>query len=110
MEVELNVRFAAQECPSLMPLDVEPINGESQKKKWLLFVSLNLDNDPAKRGSASQYFVGHFNGKEFINSNSNSTILWADYGPDNYAAIPLSENPDQKEIIMIGWMSNWMVS
>ena len=86
-----------------------PVNGEAQKNKWILYVSLNMDNDPNKRGSVTQYFVGQFNGKEFINSNSNNTILWADYGPDNYAGIPLSENPDDKnEVILISWMSNWM--
>lgn len=95
------------ECPSLFSLPVPAINGEQQKNKWVLYVSLNLDNDKDRRGSVSQYFIGHFNGKEFINSNSNNTILWSDYGPDNYAGIPLSENPNEKEIIFIGWMSNW---
>lgn len=101
-------RRGVWECPSIFELDVEPINGEPQKSKWILYVSLNLDNDPGKRGSVTQYFVGHFNGKEFINSNSNNTILWADYGPDNYAGIPLSENLNSKETILISWMSNWM--
>lgn len=85
------------ECPDLIPLTY---NG---KKKWVLLVSINPGgpND----GSATQYFIGDFNGKDFKADNL-PYPLWIDYGRDNYAGVTWSNMPDNR-YVFIGWMSNW---
>ncbi|MGH2332270.1 glycoside hydrolase family 32 protein [Thermoanaerobacter mathranii] len=92
------------ECPDLFELPVEGTNGQS---KWVLIVSIG-DNPMAPEGSRTQYFIGHFDGKRFINDNPKETVLWLDYGRDNYAGVTWSDIPEkQKRRIFIGWMSNW---
>ena len=88
------------ECPDLFPLTV---NGQ---QKWVLFVSINPGGPQG--GSATQYFVGHFDGKEFKNDNKPDTILWVDQGADNYAGVTWANiPPDDGRRLFIGWMSNW---
>lgn len=88
------------ECPDLFPLT---LNGQ---QKWILFVSINPGGPNG--GSATQYFVGNFNGKEFKNDNSPETTLWIDYGADNYAGVTWSNIPEPDgRRLFIGWMSNW---
>ena len=84
------------ECPDLFPLD------NNGKKIWVLVVNLNPGGP--NKGSATQYFTGHFDGHQFI-SNSDQ-IKWMDYGADEYAGITWSNTGDRK--IFLGWMSNWM--
>ncbi|WP_017730600.1 glycoside hydrolase family 32 protein [Nafulsella turpanensis] len=48
------------ECPDLFPLQVKG----SGEEKWVLLVSINPGGPNG--GSATQYFVGHFNGEEFV--------------------------------------------
>lgn len=85
------------ECPDLIRLPYE--GGE----KWVLIVS-NNPGGPAG-GSGTEYFVGDFNGTEFIADDLNYP-LWLDYGSDNYAGVTWSNTPDNRKI-MIGWMNNW---
>lgn len=86
------------ECPFLATLkDAE--GGEHD----VLFVS---ENGPS-RGSLQQYFIGKFTEGGFVNYYGESSQLWADHGPDNYASIPYHNDP-QGRVIMIGWMSNWV--
>lgn len=87
------------ECPDLFEIKTE--NGQS---KWVLFVSIG--NGAPNKGSGTQYFVGHFDGKTFINENADSKTLWIDYGTDNYAGVTWSNAPDNRRIFL-GWMSNW---
>lgn len=47
------------ECPDLFPMTVE----ETGEKKWVLLQSLNPGS--YNGGSGTQYFVGHFDGKNF---------------------------------------------
>jgi fructan beta-fructosidase len=86
------------ECPDLFPLK---ING---KTKWVLLVSINPGG--VNGGSATQYFIGDFDGKTFKNDNSAETTLWLDYGCDNYAGVTWSNAPKNRRIFL-GWMSNW---
>lgn len=90
------------ECPDLFPLTVEGSN----EKKWVLLVSINPGGPNG--GSATQYFVGNFDGKTFTSDNPAPTTLWMDYGRDNYAGVTWSDLPkeDGRRILM-GWMSNW---
>ena len=88
------------ECPDLFPL----YSKEEQKTKWILIV--NIGNGAPNGGSGSQYFIGDFDGKNFVNDNTPDKILWQEYGKDNYAGVTYSNAPDNRRIL-IGWMSNW---
>ncbi len=87
------------ECPDLFPLTYEG------KTKWVLLVSINPGGPNG--GSATQYFIGNFDGKTFI-ADDLPYPLWIDYGRDNYAGVTYSNIPkeDGRRIFM-GWMSNW---
>ncbi len=89
------------ECPDLFEITVEGTN----TKKWVLLVSLNPGGPNG--GSATQYFVGNFDGKTFTPETTETQ--WLDYGTDNYAGVTYSNIPaaDGRRIL-IGWMSNWL--
>jgi fructan beta-fructosidase len=92
------------ECPDLFPLTVEG----TKEQKWVLIVNLN-PGGPAG-GSACQYFIGEFDGKAFTVDASHPTPqpLWADFGPDFYAAVSWSDIPKRDaRRLWIGWMSDW---
>ena len=88
------------ECPDLFPLKVKGAN----RTKWVLLSSINPGG--ANGGSATQYFVGDFDGKTFKSDNAPETVLWLDYGRDNYAGVTWSNAPKNRRIFL-GWMSNW---
>ena len=84
------------ECPDMFPMEY---NG---KEIWVLIVNLNPGGP--NKGSATQYFLGDFDGKNF--SPFSTKTKWLDYGPDEYAGITWSNTGKRK--IFLGWMSNWM--
>lgn len=86
------------ECPDLFELPVAGTN----EKKWVLLCSLG---DGPFGDSATQYFVGTFNGKEFVNESPSKT-KWMDWGKDHYATVSWSDAPDNR-CIVLAWMSNW---
>ena len=88
------------ECPDLFPIKIEGTNTQ----KWILIQSLG--NGAPNGGSGTQYFVGDFDGKSFKNENEAKTILWLDYGRDNYAGVTWFGAPDNRRLFL-GWMSNW---
>lgn len=88
------------ECPDLFELPVEG----TDEKHWVLLVSINPGGPNG--GSATQYFVGNFNGKTFEPMYNMNDTTWLDYGPDNYAGVTWSNAPDNRRIFL-GWMSNW---
>ncbi|SEA36897.1 Sucrose-6-phosphate hydrolase SacC, GH32 family [Arachidicoccus rhizosphaerae] len=80
------------ECPDLFPLLVEPLerSGKTSAKhnrasspaiKWVLTVSEG--NGGPNKGSGIQYFVGDFDGTNFISPQKE--VRWLEYGPDDYA-------------------------
>lgn len=87
------------ECPDLFPLQ-----DEEGKTHWVLLVSINPGGPQG--GSATQYFIGDFDGKNF--TAHDSATRWIDYGADNYAGVTWSDIPaeDGRRLFM-GWMSNW---
>ena len=87
------------ECPDLFELPVDGTN----EKKWVLLCNLNPGGPFG--GSATQYFVGTFNGKEFVNESPSKT-KWMDWGKAHYATGTWSDAPDNRRIA-IAWMSNW---
>ncbi|MYL34346.1 glycoside hydrolase family 32 protein [Pontibacillus yanchengensis] len=89
------------ECPDLFEL---PMEG-TDKTKWVMLVSIGENPDIAF-GSRTQYFIGEFDGKHFVNDHQPDVTLWLDYGRDNYAGVSFSDVQDGRRIYM-GWMSNW---
>jgi sucrose-6-phosphate hydrolase SacC (GH32 family) len=85
------------ECPDLFPLEID---GE---EVWVLIVSLNPGG---LYGSGTQYFIGDFDGTNFVPRYSTDEPRWLDYGKDNYAGVTFSNEPNGKRIL-IAWMSNW---
>jgi len=84
------------ECPDLFSLEYKG------KKVWVLIVNLNPGGP--NKGSATQYFLGDFDGNKFTTNNTETK--WLDYGPDEYAGITWSNTGNRK--IFLGWMSNWL--
>ncbi|WP_239469239.1 GH32 C-terminal domain-containing protein [Bacteroides caecigallinarum] len=87
------------ECPDLVELPVEG----TKEKKWVLICNINPGGPFG--GSATQYFVGDFDGSTFTNNYPEET-KWMDYGKDHYATVTWNNAPDGR-CIAIGWMSNW---
>lgn len=88
------------ECPDLMEL---PVRG-TDRTKWVLICNLNPGGPFG--GSATQYFVGDFDGKTFTCDTPPEVTRWLDYGKDHYAAVSWSNAPEGRHSI-IAWMSNW---
>lgn len=89
------------ECPDLFPL---AIDGDSNNIKWVMLASINPG--APNGGSATQYFIGDFDGTNFIADDRQTR--WMDYGPDSYAGITWEAAPGAlQERVLIAWMSNW---
>jgi fructan beta-fructosidase len=86
------------ECPNLFPLKADG------KTYWILIVGVNAGGPNG--GSATQYFIGNFNGKTF--TAIDNKIRWIDYGPDDYSGVTWSNTGNRK--IFLGWMGNWLYS
>lgn len=95
------------ECPDLFKMKIEG----SEEEKWVLLVSINPGGPNG--GSATQYFVGDFDGNVFVmdkefESGLTEEGIWIDYGRDNYAGVTWSNVPeDDDRRLFMGWMSNW---
>lgn len=96
------------ECPDLFPLRLAG-NGDEY---WALLVSINPGGPNG--GSATQYFIGQFDGKTFqmdaffAQDVKNGKGVWLDYGRDNYAGVTWSGIPETDgRRLFLGWMSNW---
>ena len=88
------------ECPDLMKL---PVNGTGETK-WLLICNINPGGPFG--GSATQYFVGSFDGHKFTCESKPDVTKWMDYGKDHYATVTFDNAPDNRRVA-IAWMSNW---
>ena len=82
------------ECPDLFPI--------GQPKKWVLICNINPGGPFG--GSATQYFVGQFDGHKFTCEHQDTR--WMDYGKDHYATVSFCNAPDNRRTVM-AWMSNW---
>ncbi len=89
------------ETPDLFAL---PIEGSSERR-WVLTVGIGAGAQVTEQ--CTQYFVGDFDGRSFVNINPPETILRADGGPDFYAAQGWNDAPDGRKI-WIAWMNNWI--
>lgn len=104
----LESRFGAEygchggvwECPDLMRL---PVRGTGQQK-WMLVCNINPGGPFG--GSATQYFVGEFDGRRFTCESRPEVTKWMDYGKDHYATVTFDNAPDGRRVA-VAWMSNW---
>ncbi len=88
------------ECPDMVQL---PVNGNKDQMKWVMIV--NVNPGCYFGGSATQYFVGDFDGTNFICDSPKETVKWLDWGKDHYATVCFSNTGDR--VIAVPWMSNW---
>lgn len=99
----LGAQDGVWECPDLFELHVEG----TDYSKWVLLCNINPGGPYG--GSATQYFVGDFDGSTFTadtDASGNVPTRWLDYGKDNYATVSWSDAPGGRRTV-IGWMSNW---
>lgn len=103
------------ECPDLIRMRVEG----SGEEKYLLLVSITPGGPNG--GSATQYFVGDFDGTRFVPdphfaaeigdkpaADALDKAIWLDHGADNYAGVSWTGLPESEpRTLFIGWMSNW---
>ena len=82
------------ECPDLLKIE----------DKWVLICNINPGGPFG--GSATQYFVGDFDGHKFICESMPKVTKWLDYGKDHYATVSFSNAPDGRTVVL-AWMSNW---
>lgn len=82
------------ECPDLFKID----------NKWVLICNINPGGPFG--GSATQYFVGQFDGKKFTCESMPKVTKWLDYGKDHYATVSFYNAPENRRVVL-AWMSNW---
>ena len=88
------------ECPDLMKMKVRG----TDEYKWMLLCNINPGGPFG--GSATQYFVGQFDGHKFTCESAPEVTKWMDYGKDHYATVTFDNAPDGRRVAM-AWMSNW---
>ena len=88
------------ECPDLFEIKDEKLN----IKKWVLICNINPGGPFG--GSATQYFVGDFDGKKFTCESMPKVTKWLDYGKDHYATVSFYNTPENRRVVL-AWMSNW---
>ncbi|MBE6260464.1 MAG: DUF4980 domain-containing protein [Prevotella sp.] len=82
------------ECPDLIKID----------GKWVLICNINPGGPFG--GSATQYFIGQFDGKKFTCESMPKVTKWLDYGKDHYATVSFYNAPENRRVVL-AWMSNW---
>ena len=91
------------ECPDLFPITYHP-SPNTTETKWVLLCNINPGGPFG--GSATQYFVGQFDGKKFTCESMPKVTKWLDYGKDHYATVSFYNAPDNRRVVL-AWMSNW---
>ena len=82
------------ECPDLFKID----------DKWVLLCNINPGGPFG--GSATQYFIGQFDGHKFTCESMPKVTKWLDHGKDHYATVSFYNAPDGRRVVL-AWMSNW---
>ena len=98
------------ECPNLVRMPARNRHAPQSaaaEHMYVLFVSVNPGAPLG--GSATQYFVGAFNGTHFAPVDRETR--WTDFAKDNYAAQFFFKIPgrgrEDEDAIAIAWASNW---
>lgn len=83
------------ECP-----DIFRLTAPDGREKWILVVSVNWARE--------QYFVGEFNGREFVPDHPYAMPLYVDHGLDYYASRVFQDydRPDAP-VYTLGWVNTW---
>nr|3U75_A Chain A, Fructofuranosidase [Schwanniomyces occidentalis]3U75_B Chain B, Fructofuranosidase [Schwanniomyces occidentalis]3U75_C Chain C, Fructofuranosidase [Schwanniomyces occidentalis]3U75_D Chain D, Fructofuranosidase [Schwanniomyces occidentalis] len=84
-------------CPGLIEVPIE----NSDKSKWVMFLAINPGSPLG--GSINQYFVGDFDGFQFVPDDSQTRFV--DIGKDFYAFQTFSEV--EHGVLGLAWASNW---
>lgn len=87
------------ECPDFFELR-DPHTGCS---RWVMIVNINPGG--AFGGSATEYFVGDFDGERFVPDSAPEVTRWLDFGKDHYAFVTFSGLRDR--VLGLPWVSNW---
>ena len=90
------------ECPDLFKL--EGLKNGKMEEKWVLICNINPGGPFG--GSATQYFVGQFDGHKFTCESMPKVTKWLDYGKDHYATVSFYNAPENRHVVL-AWMSNW---
>ena len=88
------------ECPDLFEIRNEKLG----MRNWVLICNINPGGPFG--GSATQYFVGQFDGHKFTCESMPKVTKWLDYGKDHYATVSFYNAPDNRRTVL-AWMSNW---
>lgn len=73
------------------------------QEAWVMFISINPGGPQG--GSATQYFIGDFNGTHFIPFTHQARFI--DLGRDYYALQTFYNSENENEVLGIAWASNW---
>lgn len=85
------------ECPDIFRL---PVDGDRNNMKWVLVVSVNWARE--------QYFIGDFNGHEFIADEPEQYPLYIDSGLDYYASRVFQDyDSSDGPVYTLGWVCTW---
>ena len=87
------------ECPDFFQLRDE----KTGQEKWVMIV--NINPGCTFGGSATEYFVGSFDGTTFRPETAPEVAHWLDFGKDHYALVTFHNT--QTRTIGIPWVSNW---
>ncbi|SJM86816.1 related to Inulinase [Zygosaccharomyces bailii] len=95
------------ECPALARIPLLNAEGEEIKSppesNWVMFVSISPG--APQGGSATQYFIGDFNGTTFTPTTPQARFM--DWGRDFYAFQPSFNSPNGKDVLGLAWACNW---
>ena len=101
-------RFGVEQGPSIGLLETPDLFqipvGDGPETRWVLTAGVGKGGPGGLSGI--EYFIGQFDGETFTSENPQTTILWADFGADYYAAQSWSDEPNGR-LVMIGWQNNW---
>ncbi len=86
------------EVPNLVRVRVEG----TDQHKWVLLVSINPG--APQGGSATQYFVGEFDGSSFVPDDDGTRFM--EFAKDAYA-MQTYNNLSWRDAVAITWLSNW---
>ena len=87
------------ECPDFFELPM-PETGE---RKWVMLVNINPGCPFG--GSATEYFIGTFDGETFTPDTKPEVARWLDFGKDHYAFVTF--HGVKERILGMPWTSNW---
>ncbi len=90
------------ECPDLFK--IEELKNGKVEGNWVLICNINPGGPFG--GSATQYFVGQFDGRKFTCESMPKVTKWLDYGKDHYATVSFYNAPENRRVVL-AWMSNW---